>query len=364
MKKIALMIAAAVPAVAFAAPQATIYGQLHLSADYVNSDVTKEQKSYATGLSDGSLNLSSNSSRFGLKGELESGLENLKVIYQIESGFNVDGGDSTTGYLASRNSYLGARYLADKAMTFEVLGGRHDTLGKMTMGKNLFKDHVADYGAIFGASAAGGNKFDTRVNNMVLGRYIRNIEGGNLVVSAQASSDAGNANNTAKTVDDSKQTFHAVGVDLNQGPLSVAVAYDHWNNYSADADADILRAFVSYKMGDWTAVGLGENVRNTGALNRKAYGAQLGYKADKWFYAGQVLQAADARDTQDTGATMVSLSAQKTLTDSLAVYGVATRTHNEDNAKFNGVDGGHGNKLKTVADANPYALSVGAVLKF
>jgi hypothetical protein len=349
------------PLMASAAPTATVYGQLHLSVDYVNSDISKTDENADSKLSAGSIGLSSNSSRFGLKGDMDTGVEGLKAIYQIEQGINVDGDDGDT--LATRNTFLGVRYTSSKTLTLELLGGRYDSLAKGVMGKTLFKDNVADYGAIFGAGKSG-NKFDKRIPNMVMGRYIRKIEDGSLTLSAQVSSDYDDKTSQGN-VDDNKATFHALGLDWSQGNLGAVIGYDHWNNYaSSSVDADLLRGAFSLKSGAWTGIVLAENLRQSADLNRKAYGVQVGYKSGQWSYAGQVLQAQDYRDSSDTGATMFSLSAQQKLSDALSVYGVATRTHNEDNASYYGISGGHGDKLATVADANPYALSVGAVLAF
>lgn len=361
MKKPVALLIAALPMVATAAPEAKVYGLLHLSVDYVNSDIDKSQENADKKLSAGSIGLSSNSSRFGLKGEMDTGVDGLKAFYQIEQGVTTDGDDGDT--LATRNSFLGARYLSSEALTLEVMGGRHDTLVKGVMGKTLFKDHAGDYGAILGAGADNGNKFDKRVPNMILGRYIRNTDAGNFVVAVQVSSDVDDK--TSKDlVDDSKKTFHAVGFDWSGDALALSVAYDHWNNNSGDQDADVVRGALSWKSGAWTAIALAENIRQSADFDRKAYGLQAGFKSGSWFYAGQVLQAGDYRHSEDTGALMYSLSAQQKLSDNLSIYAVATRTHNEDNATFQGVDGGHGDELAAVTDSNPYALSAGAILKF
>lgn len=369
MKKILpLMMAAptlALTMAADAAPQVTPYGQLNLSVDYMDSGISKADEAPDNKLSAGSFGISSNSSLFGLKGELDGGLDNLKLIYQIEQGITADGDDNDS--LSTRNTYLGLRYLHNERTSAELLGGYHDTLAKLVTAKTLFKVNVADYSAILGAGANSGSKFEKRVANMALGRYSTTTSLGKLVLAAQVSADTDDKNSKDK-IDDTRNSFHALGFNWSKGAFELAAGYDHWNNVGQnngrDEDADLLRAALIWKSGAWTAIGLAENLRYFGDLDRKAWGGQLGYTQGVWSWAGQWLHANDFRHSHATGANMISVRAQRKITEPLAVFAVATTTRNDENARFQGVDGGHGDELGALAGTNPYALSVGAVLKF
>lgn len=369
MKKILpLMMAAptlALVMTAEAAPQATVYGQLNLSVDYMDSGISKAEEAPDNKLSAGSFGISSNSSLFGLKGELDSGLERLKVMYQIEQGITADGEDGDT--LSTRNTFLGVRYLNSDQTSTELLGGYHDTLGKLVTAKTLFKVNVADYAAILGAGANSGSKFDKRVANMALGRYSTTTSMGKLVLAAQVSADTDDKNSKDK-IDDTHNSFHALGFNWSKGAFELAAGYDHWNNFGQnngrDEDADLLRAALIWKSGVWTAIGLAENLRYFGDLDRKVWGGQLGYTEGAWSWAGQWLHANDYRHSHATGANMISVSAQRKLSEPLAVFAVATTTRNDANASFQAVDGGHGDELAAGVGTAPYALSFGAVLKF
>jgi predicted porin len=114
------LLAAAVAAAVVAAPAAfadnVVYGKFHTSIDMVDAD--DEQDNWQ---------MDSRASRLGFKGSEDLG-NGLKAIYQIELGFNADGGG--TGQVggssglggSSRNTFVG---LAGGFGTFLV--GRHDT---------------------------------------------------------------------------------------------------------------------------------------------------------------------------------------------------------------------------------------------
>jgi predicted porin len=70
-----------------------VYGRLHLSMDYLSNTA------------DGGLNLSSNSSRLGFKGDLEIS-SSLKAIYQLEGTVDVD---IRGGQIATRDSFGGLK---------------------------------------------------------------------------------------------------------------------------------------------------------------------------------------------------------------------------------------------------------------
>jgi predicted porin len=128
MKKIlAVAIATAFAAPAFAATSnVDVYGKLHMSVNWYNdqpSDIND-------------IGISSNASRFGLKGSEDLG-RGLKGIWQIESGVNLD---EQTGTLANRNSFVGLSGGWGTALL-----GNHDTPLKLVGRKvDLFGDTIAD----------------------------------------------------------------------------------------------------------------------------------------------------------------------------------------------------------------------------
>ncbi len=102
-----------------------IYGKLHTSINMVNDS------------EDSQIGLSSNTSRFGVKGAQELN-ENFTFIWQFEQGLNIAQKGNDT--LANRNSFVGM-----KGDWGQVRFGIHDTPFK-TLGRKttFFKDTVGD----------------------------------------------------------------------------------------------------------------------------------------------------------------------------------------------------------------------------
>src|SRR5690554_1756779 len=71
----------------------TLYGQIHVSLDHLDNG------------DDSALNLSSNRSRFGIKGDIPI-QDGLKAIYQLESEFRADS-STNSSTLATRNTFVG-----------------------------------------------------------------------------------------------------------------------------------------------------------------------------------------------------------------------------------------------------------------
>ncbi|WP_221801818.1 porin [Oceanobacter mangrovi] len=337
----------------------TIYGKMHASVSYMDSDISSAQADNDSALSDGDISVSSNSSRLGFKGEAKTGRDDLVAIYQIEQAINLDGnqdGDTFT----NRNSFLGLKGLQDGKTLWTVKLGYYDTLGKSAAGLTMLGDTVGDKRAIIGSGALSGNKADKRVANMLLGEYFIATDAGKLTLAGQYSAQAGNSKGT---VDDNAEEFSAVGVNFAGKGYEVRAAHDFWKNGSA-ANLHVTRVSGLVKQGDWSGVVLAENMRGSGDLNRKAWGAQLGYQLNDVKLIGSVFQAGDYKNSSNTGAVQTAVGAEYKLTGSLMAYAVYTQTDNDANAKYQGVDAGMGDELKTVTGGSPRALSSGMVLKF
>jgi predicted porin len=253
-KLITLAVAAALAAPAAAMADATLYGKINMSIDYVQTDanalaygpgqitytgqdaipdnraisptvvapvygrlypLTSGQKYYGW-----DLNSNDRSSRLGVKGSEDLG-NGLKAIYQIEFGINltnpvnnsnIANGDSGSMYM--RNSFVG---LAGNWGTFLV--GRHDTPLKMSTAKlDLFEDTLADYNWTVGFH-------DVRADNTIA--YVSPTWMG--LQFAGAIIPAGGA--TALGVPDNQVTSIASAYSLaaiySNGPFYASVAYEN-----------------------------------------------------------------------------------------------------------------------------------------
>src|SRR5690606_27551832 len=143
-KLIAMVVsaAAAIPAVATA--DVTVYGRAHISADLLD-----DGKDYSE------LNISSNSSRLGFKGNHEINPD-LKAFFQIEQ--EVLFGSAGNSRLNTRDTFVGL-----SGDFGAVQAGRFDSPFKVARGPaNLFGDQVGDMKNL---ARVGNGKFDERYDN-------------------------------------------------------------------------------------------------------------------------------------------------------------------------------------------------------
>ncbi len=153
-KLIVLAVAAAVatPMAASAAP--TIYGKMHYSVDYVDTDDDGDDNDPVTG--------TSRASRLGFKGSEALG-GSLKAIWQVEAQINAADNSDFGGDFDLRNTFVG---LSGNWGT--VLLGRHDTPYKIATGKlDTMSDRISDYNNIIGTTSASGTIFDERAPQTV-----------------------------------------------------------------------------------------------------------------------------------------------------------------------------------------------------
>ena len=350
-KIISLMIAAGIVlpsvsnAIEVADKQLEVYGKLHMSIDSSTPDVTGESTQ---------TSISSNSSRLGFKGELafENGMTG---IYKLEQEVNYD---EANGSFATRNSYAGL-----KGGFGTVLLGHHDTPVKNVGGKwDLFGDTVADRRAVLGAATGKGNKLNDRGENAVM---YKNRFGS---VKPEAMYSASNPTaSVSGSLDDNNADMTSVALFYNQGSLLTAVGVENWSDQGGE-EVDNLRVSVVYKFSNARIGIIAEDTDSnvSGSVWKRTVtglngSMKLGGGMDVRL---QYLNAGDHDVSSDSGATMTAIGLFNKLDKKAQVYAVYTSTDNGANAKFQGVDGGHGDELKTTNGGNPSALSLGYVLKF
>lgn len=360
----ALLLPAAGQAFELHGKELELYGTFHPSLDYMDSDISEDEADPDNGLTSGSVGVSFNSSNIGFRGVVPTDVDDLSVMYQLEQGINMDGSSSDT--FTTRNSFVGL-----KTSNWQLFAGRHDTLFKdLALRHSLIKHSVADRGVILGASALHGNQMDRRAENMILGRYFLPLGSGRLELQAQYSPDA---TKSAGTVDNNKEDLLAFGVEWKSPARTFAVAYDHWSNKIISTTVGEVNAWRAM----WKETGehlttnlILESISHEltdgtdGEMDRDAVALQAAWKQGRLRYVGQIMMADSYADTDDTGATVFSAGVEKSLSKSTKIYTLYTRTDNEDNAAFQGVDGTHGDELKTLPGGSPQALSVGMIFKF
>lgn len=332
--------------------QLEFYGVLHLSLDYLDSDVSDAlaQQSDDDKLSEGEFSLSSNISRVGLRGE-QAVAPGLTVLYQLEQNVNLDGSDGDS--LTTRNSFLGLR-----GRYGELLAGRYDTLFKLVGTRySLLNDTVADRGAIIGAASGVGNVLDRRAENMVMWRASQGPWNWAFQFSADSQRSTGNVDNNDRKLLGGSLTWRGD----NQ---SATLAHEHHSDL-AGGKVDATRLGWQQRLGALNANLILERVRHDldagghGLLDRSAVALNLGWQRADYLWIVQLMQALDYPGAEDSSALKVSLGVEKQLAKSLKTYLVYTQTENDDNAAYQGVDGTHGDELATTAGNSPQALSAG-----
>jgi predicted porin len=249
MKKslIALAVAGAFAAPAFAATSnVDVYGIIDASVNYV--DLNDDESFWSVG-SNGM-----EASRLGFKGSEDLG-GGLKAIWQIESGFDVEGTGATIG---KRNTFVG---LSGGFGT--VLIGNHDTPEKLSTGKlDFFADSVGDYNV-------GATIIDTRENNVIA--YISpTFSGFHFAGAIVAGEYEGGSEN------DSIADHWSVAAMYENGPLYVGGGYTSVSEgYQLSAnsffgetlvgaltlgDSNMWRVGAGFKFGDFMVGGVYQNI--------------------------------------------------------------------------------------------------------
>jgi predicted porin len=232
-KILSLAVAAAMTSGVALAQDITIYGKMHASLDYVDSDATVDGNDWATG------NLfNARASNIGVKGSEDLG-NGLKAIFKIESALN--------GAVGSRNTYVG---LSGDWGT--ALMGRHDTPYKIATGSlDLFGDTLADATIVIGEGespvARSNNRFDERVPQTVA--YISPNMNGLTVAAAWVQHLVDEPTVFGNTLETNAVSLAAM---YSNGPLFASLAYEVHENadnggiVGAD-DADAWKLGLGYK---------------------------------------------------------------------------------------------------------------------
>ncbi|MFO7542752.1 MAG: porin [Thiobacillus sp.] len=236
MKKtlIALAVAGTFAAPAFAATSnVDVYGKLHMAVSVFDDQAAANND----------VQISSNASRFGLKGSEDLG-GGLSGIWQIESSLNLD---EQNGMLAARNSFVG---LSSKSLG-TVLLGNHDTPLKLVgRAVDLFGDTLGDTRNVLG----GGS--DTRAKNVAV--YVSPSFSG-LSFAAAYSTDlvttpvvALPTNNTGDLED---RAVYNLNATYKNGPLFAGLGYGDGDGHEALDLGAHWRAAAAYTLGNLKFVG-------------------------------------------------------------------------------------------------------------
>jgi len=344
----ALLLPVSANAVQVAGDALEIYGKIHLSVDASDRDITGPDNTQ-------DFSVSSNSSRLGFKGKHKMGESGLTAVYQLEQEVSIGSGSADT--FTTRNTFVGV-----KSSIGQFIAGKHDTPFKTIGSKwGVFGDSVGERRAVLGAKSSGGNTMNQRAENALMWTH----KFGDLKAMVMYSADA--VDGDPDVVDTKSDTLTSVGVlyKSKSTPFYFGAAYEDWDDLKGFA-TDGYRIMLGYHAGFGKVGFIYEDISSNDVnLDRSVYGLNGIYKLGKGLdLRGQVLIADDSSAGADTGATRFSLGMFKKYDKQTSMYVAYGMTDNDANAKYQGVDGGHGDEVKTENGGRPSAFSVGMIYKF
>lgn len=263
-KLISLAVAAAFAAPTAVLADATLYGRIHATVDYVD---VEENASYNNPNAPDykGWDMTSRSSALGVKGSEELG-GGLKAIYQIEITIplfdeNNSVVDGETGALAMDDSFVG---LAGNWGTFML--ARHDTpLNISTAALDQFDDTMADYASTIGF-------MDLTADHTIV--YISPSFSGFRVAGATVPSGGGTAYGATNLDADGISEAYSLAAIYSNGPFYASAAYESLSGElfgptGAGADDDFAYWRLGLGLVDWngfTLAGIYENQTARGGI--------------------------------------------------------------------------------------------------
>lgn len=231
------------------------YGRAHLSVDKLD-DGNKYDR----------MNLSSNSSRVGFRGDKQFG--DLKGIWQVESEVRFN---QTSGTVASKSTTTGApeeKTELNKLATRDTFAGVEGSFGQIKVGKfdtpmkaarsaaDLFGDQLGDMRNI----TSTGAKFDLRPNNII--QYQTPTMSGLRFAVAIVPHSGAVAETNSTTGVETKNGLTSMSLTFNQGDFSAALAQESTQKDTTDGDREATRLALSYKaMKDLKLVGFYQDAK-------------------------------------------------------------------------------------------------------
>lgn len=366
-KLLAVAVGTALAAGAFVAQaDTTVYGRMHVSLDMYDADGADTAANDFSG-----LNVSSNSSRLGVKGSHDLG-GGLKAIWQIEADVFADegtgnfnttqtvgstGGTVNTNNFASRNTFGGF-----SGGWGTVVVGKHDTPYKLATGKlDPFSETVGDYNTIVG-DVNGANHFDLRTPNTVA--YISPNWSGFSAAAAYTSFGAQQANGADSQAN---QGFSIMGM-YDQGPLFVSLAYEEHQDVGgagSSLDRSAVKVGAGFTMGAIKVGGVWESTDNDAVAtgSRDAWWLTGSYAMGNNSFSAAWGQLDDS-DGADDGSDMWALGWFNKLSKQTSIYVVYADLSN-DPAGVNRLGmSGHGDIVVPAAGGDSSALSIGTIIDF
>lgn len=321
----------ALPITSALATDIEIYGRAHLSTDVLGDG------------SDYGLNVSSNSSRLGVRASHQVH-DNLEVFMQLEQSVRFD---QRGGEFASRDSFAGLR--GDWG---QVRLGSFDTPGKLLRAKaDVFNDRLGD---LRNLSSGDGMSFDQRFRNSI---HYRSPVFANTTFDIQYSSH----NDTDATVENDLQ---AISVALNYAHERVWLGASYEMSEGSEYDPQAIRLAGSYDFSEaWQGILFYQHASDLVLGDRDVIGGGTKYRFGDYAWMAQVYYATE-NDLEDSAATMAAIGLDYYISPELTLYAILGATDNEEQATFSVSSGGRDTRVQPDLGNTASGLSLGFIYNF
>jgi predicted porin len=290
MKKslIALAVAGTFAAPAFAATEnVDVYGKLHMSVSMFDDQQDAQDPTVpGTEYLVNDLQVTSNASRFGIKGAEDLG-GGLSAIWQVESSLNLD---ETGGTLAGRNNFIGL-----KGGFGTVIAGNHDTPLKLVgRAVDLFGDTMADSRNVLN----GGS--DTRAKNVVV--YMTPEMGGFGIAAAYAT-DLANSGTAGDALDSSVYNLNAT---YKNGPIYLGLGYGDGDGHENAGLGSHMRLAGGVTFGPAKIVAQYDSLEDDSETVGNQAGDFTGYMVGGAFTMGNIVLKANYMEGENDGDLLLA----------------------------------------------------------
>lgn len=313
-----------------------IYGKVHLSVDSLNNGDT------------GSSYLSSNSSRFGVRGstDFDNGLTGM---FQLEGGITMsDDSTAASRWGTTRDSYLG---LKGDFGTF--LAGRLPAANQYVYDANLFADQIGDAGNLTGGSWPG------RANNAL--HYVSPAIG-NATVALTHVLEQGTKNGSA----------NGVRVTFNVDKLALGVTWLGFGKamLGGTEAASVTAVSAGYDFGMADVKAMVVQNKNEGGVDgkdRNIFTIGAAMKAGSGTAKIQYSSADEGLSGADDKATMLAVGYDYPLFKNATLYAAYAKVDNSAGASAHPFNWGHGaspSPAVAAAGKDPTGFSLGFVYDF
>lgn len=313
------------------------YGRAHASADFLDNG------------EDSDLNVSSNSSRIGVRASTDLA-EGLKGILQVETQINYDNG---SGSLAARDTFVGL-----EGGFGRIRFGQIDTpLKQIRSAVDVFGDQIGDLRNLTRLNSSTGapftgQDFDARFKN---GIFYNTPSFSGFVFNLHYTPEVKEATDL-----EDESAAYSTSLAYEAGNLYLAVAHEQWESVE---DSNAIRLGVRYKINNLTLNGLFQKatIKNlTADEDVQVLGAGASYKFSAQWIGKTQIYSLDAKDREDSGATLLAVGVDYVLSNQFRVLFAYAQTVNEEAAAYRITGGGgYGDAIATVAGETATGLSVG-----